>query len=384
MSKADKGKSKGKGKDKDKVNKKILVLSVDRDDDLGRKTGIKGPITGRENVLDAAVKLGLADPSDSDTNVLFRAVQMRDQWEPRAKKIEVAAVTGHEKVGTESDLRIGDQLDTILKKFKADGVILVTDGREDEFIEPVIRSKTEIISLDRIIVQQSEELETTYFILHEYLSNLMEDRRVSGLIFGLPGLWLMSFCIAYYYKRFEILYIIGGFTGFYIFSKGFGIDKILSEELAPGRFSIFTYLAALLLALVGVFNIWEHAAGTWQDIVLFRVVQLYIYANPWAPLAVLVALAGKTIDAYAHESDAEKESPSEGISVMWYYLRMWGFAISLFFMLYQVANHVVGTISLNELYMTAAVAMFFALAIWIISYRQEGKAEPKKEGAARG
>lgn len=367
----------------DKINKNILVLSVDRDNDLGRKAGMEGPIIGRKNVLDAAVSLGLADPSDSDTNVLFRAIKVRDEWKPRAKKIEVAAITGDEKVGVASDVRIGDQLEDVLKEFKADGVILVTDGREDEFIEPLIRSKTEIISLDRIIVQQSEELETTYFILQEYLHNLMEDRRVSGLIFGLPGLWLMSFCIAYYYKRMEIMYIIGGFTGFYIFSKGFGIDKILSEEFAPGRFSIFTYLAALLLAFVGFFNIWEHAPGTWQEIQLFRILQLYIYANPWIPLAVFVALAGKTIDAYAHRADSQDEPVGEK-SIMWYYLRVWGFAISLFFMLYQVANHVVGAISFEELYMTAIVAMFFALAVWIISYRQEGKSEPKKERAAKG
>jgi len=277
-------------------------------------------------------------------------------------------------------MKIGDQLGEILKRFKADGVVLVTDGREDEFIEPVIRSKTEILSVDRIIVQQSEELETTYFILHEYLRNLMEDRKVSGLLFGLPGLWLMSFCIAYYYKRLEILYIIGGFTGFYIFSKGFGIDKILSEEFAPGRFSVFTYLAALLLAFVGFFNIWEHAPSTWQEIQIFRILQLYIYANPWIPLAVFVALLGKTIDAYArHGSDSQASGRK---SVMWFYLRVWGFAVSLLFMLYQVANHVVGVISFEELYMTALVAMFFALAVWIISYRQEGKAQSKKESTA--
>ncbi|MBU7018703.1 MAG: DUF373 family protein [Theionarchaea archaeon] len=367
----------------DKIDKKILVLSVDRDDDLGRKAGLEGPIVGRENVLDAAVKLGLADPEDSDTNVLFRALKLRDEWEPQSKKIEVAAVTGDEKVGVISDVKVGDQLDLILEKFKADGVVLVTDGREDEFIEPVIRSKTTILSLDRIVVQQSEELETTYFILQEYLHNLMEDRKVSGLILGIPGLWVMSFCIAYYFKRLELLYIIGGFTGFYIFSKGFGIDKILSEEFAPGRFSIFTYLAALLLVFVGFFNMWEHAPRTWQEIQIFRIFQLYLYANPWIPLAVFVALSGKTIDAYAHRTNSQGDS-GKNTSVMWYYLRMWGFTLSLFFMVYQVASHVIGAISFEELYMTAIVAMFFALAVWIISYRQEGKTESKKESAAKG
>ena len=45
---------------------KILVLCVDRDDDIGVKTGIKGPLVGRDDNLAAATKLGLADPEDSD------------------------------------------------------------------------------------------------------------------------------------------------------------------------------------------------------------------------------------------------------------------------------------------------------------------------------
>ena len=343
---------------------------------IPKKAGLEGPIVGREKVLDAAMQLGLADPTDSDTNVLFRAVNLRDELKSAARKVEVAAVTGDEKVGVKSDEKIGDQLDRLLKSFKADGVVLVTDGREDEFVEPVIRSRTKIMSVDRIIVQQSEELETTYFILHEYISNLLEDRKVSGLLIGLPGLWIMSICISYYFDRRELLLIMGGFTGFYIFSKGFGFDRILSEEFAPGRFSIFTYLAAILLAFVGVSNIWEHAAGTWQEIQIFRILQLYIYANPWIPLAVFVALAGKTIDAYAHPP-----AEGKGASIMWYYLRVWGFAVSFFFMLYQVATHVVGVISFEELYMTASVAMFFAFAVWVISYRQQGKMEVKAESA---
>ncbi|MBU6998135.1 MAG: DUF373 family protein [Theionarchaea archaeon] len=359
-----------------KAKKDILVLSVDRDDDLGRKAGLEGPVIGREKVLDAAMKLGLADPSDSDTNVLLRAVRVRDEWAESARRIEVAAVTGDEKVGITSDIRIGEQMDTILASFKADGVILVSDGKEDEFIEPVIRSKTPILSVDRIIVQQSDELETTYFILQEYLHNLMEDRKVSGLVFGLPGLWIMAYFLAKYFNRFEILYVIGLFTGFYIFSKGFGIDKVLSEELAPGKFSIFTFLAAILLAFVGISNVWQHAPSTWQEIQLFRVLQLYIYANPWVPLAIFVALAGKTIDAYAHSATTESEESSPR-PVMWYYLRLWGFAVSLFFLLYQVANYVVGVISFDELSLTAIVAMFSALVVWVISYRQEAKIESR-------
>ncbi len=35
----------------------LLVLCVDLDDDLGRKTGIDTPVVGRDAVVDAAVAL---------------------------------------------------------------------------------------------------------------------------------------------------------------------------------------------------------------------------------------------------------------------------------------------------------------------------------------
>src|SRR5205823_6437131 len=57
---------------------KILVLCVDRDDDIGVKTGIKTPLIGREANLNAATKLGLADPEDSDVNALLSAISTYD------------------------------------------------------------------------------------------------------------------------------------------------------------------------------------------------------------------------------------------------------------------------------------------------------------------
>jgi len=44
----------------------LLVLCVDLDDDLGRKTGLQTPVIGRETIERAAVDLATADPEDSD------------------------------------------------------------------------------------------------------------------------------------------------------------------------------------------------------------------------------------------------------------------------------------------------------------------------------
>ena len=52
---------------------RILVLTVDRDNDLGIKTSIRGPVVGRRQVLTAALKLGIADPEESDTNAILGA-----------------------------------------------------------------------------------------------------------------------------------------------------------------------------------------------------------------------------------------------------------------------------------------------------------------------
>ena len=60
------------------VKKGRLVLCIDRDNDLFEKAKVSGPIVGREANLNAAIKLALADPTDTDSNTIFRAVVLAD------------------------------------------------------------------------------------------------------------------------------------------------------------------------------------------------------------------------------------------------------------------------------------------------------------------
>ena len=39
---------------------RTLVITIDRDNDLGVKAGIRGPVIGRKATLTAALKLGIA------------------------------------------------------------------------------------------------------------------------------------------------------------------------------------------------------------------------------------------------------------------------------------------------------------------------------------
>ena len=69
----------------------LLVLCVDLDDDLGRKTGIPTPVVGRNEIEHAAVSLAEADPEDSDVNVLFEGIHLHDRFAGEGETVEVAA-----------------------------------------------------------------------------------------------------------------------------------------------------------------------------------------------------------------------------------------------------------------------------------------------------
>ena len=106
---------------------------------MGEKAKVKGPLVGKQKLLDAAVALGVADPEDSDCNAIFQTVKIADDLKDKYTT-ESAIITGSHNVGIESDREIQKQLTSILKNYKADYVVLVADGSEDESVIPIIQS----------------------------------------------------------------------------------------------------------------------------------------------------------------------------------------------------------------------------------------------------
>src|SRR2546421_292854 len=104
---------------------KTLVLCVGRDDDVGTKTPIKGPLIGRDENLVGATKLGLADPEDSDVNTILTALAMYDERVSLGEDAEIATITGDVRVGPISDRILTQQLERVLEEVKPDRVFLV-------------------------------------------------------------------------------------------------------------------------------------------------------------------------------------------------------------------------------------------------------------------
>jgi len=298
---------------------KILVLSVDRDNDIGEKTGLKGPIIGNESVMKSAVDLGMADPEDSDFNAMFQAIRLSKEMK-KQYNTEVAILTGDKNVGVQSDREIARQLNHVLNNFKADYALLVTDGSQDEHTLPIIQSKVPILSINRVVVRQSERLESGYYKIKEFIEDTLEKPKVARLLFGLPAI----FFILYAFFGFEGWRIIIGVIGVYLFLKGFKLDDYilagfseLSTSLTRRRFAFFTYIVGIAVAIIATYWGYE-AAITWINIGIFEFISAFISGSVYFYfLAAAVAWIGKAL------STGERRAKTI-VSVV-----VFGFAISL-------------------------------------------------------
>ena len=230
--------------------KKVLVLCIDRDDDIGRKIKRKGPIIGEKENIETAKELIEADPEESDANAIFAAV--KTYREIKSDALDVVTLTGHVSRGYKADKIILSQLDEVLKKYKkVDGVILVTDGSDDDQVIPLILSKTKILSKKTVIIKQAKELEKSYYVIKQ----LLQEPTFARIIFGLPGIIILTIAFLQQLGVQIILFLIGA----YLILKGFGIEESIlngfrnfEETTSIERASFPLYIGALLLFLLGL------------------------------------------------------------------------------------------------------------------------------------
>ncbi len=294
---------------------KVLVLAIDRDDDFGKKAGVKGPVIGKGKCIDAALKLSLADPEDSDANVVYAAVKLYDELKKSGEfeDVEVALITGHPDVGIKSDIELGRQLDIVLKKFPADGVIPVTDGAEDEQVFPILSSRLPIISSKRVVVKQNETIETTYYVIYKYIKEILSDPEASRVFLGIPGLILLLYGIgklislSYPQSMNIISNVVAGiillFIGGYAFTRGFRIQvfKALTNEFIQFIFGVSGLLiitAGMVNAYVNIDTYAVQLMGYVPEPGLIKFI-LYIHSiNTTVIIGIGVVLVGRIIQAY--------------------------------------------------------------------------------------
>jgi putative membrane protein len=296
---------------------RIIVLSVDRDNDLGEKAEVEGPVIGKEHVIDAATKLGLKDPGDTDFNSLFEAVRVYEELRKQYDS-EIAALSGDRNVGIKSDKKISEQLNIVLKRFRANFAVLVTDGSEDEQIIPIIQSVIPILSVKRVVVKQSEQLESTYYKVKDFIKESLENPKMSRLVFGLPAIALLLIAIF----GAEGWRAIMGILGAYLVIKGFRLESYftgaaeeLSDAFTRKRFAFFMYVLGIIFAGLAAYRGYTFMTdwfvmGFFETIAAFLSASVYYF---W--LAGAVAWVGKGVSSKSRSARRIASIPIFGFAV---------------------------------------------------------------------
>ena len=238
------------------TSNRLLVICVDRDNDVGEKAGIITPVIGRDACIEAAQRLALEDPEDADSNSIFAAIKTYEDLISKGYQAEVITIAGVKSRGVQADEKLLEETKKVLEKFPANGAVIVSDGEDDESVVPVIQNILPVISVQRVVMKVSRSVEYSYAVFGKYLKMIAYDTKYSKFFLGVPGILLLIGGIATVvgYTT-EITAVLISILGGSFLIRAFDIDRAWSNWAKPtpmGFIRIFTMVAGVLLILSSI------------------------------------------------------------------------------------------------------------------------------------
>lgn len=280
------------------MKRPILVLCIDRDNDLYEKGGISGPLIGREKNLNGAIALSLADPEDPDSNAIYYSVKVYDQMRKDGHNVEVITLTGDKNLGYKADKEVSSQLDKICNELNPTSCVLISDGAADEEIIPIIKSRIKIDSTKIVFIKQAKELEKTYFVLLEKL----RDPYFAKTILGIPAILILLISLSSYLGY--GLEPVGIIIGLYLLMRIFGADELFMDVFRDFRFSFertswISYIGAFAIFAIAIFVGYQtFQKGIGLNLGNEKLIAHVVGNSMWIGyVGLLLILAGKGIDA---------------------------------------------------------------------------------------
>lgn len=276
------------------------MACLDRSGDIAGVTGVSPPIIGREAVRSLVLDVGLADPEDSGVNCLLETLRVARDLDDSDEETVVALLAGGGDT-VSAGRSIGAQIDELRANHGVDSAVVVTDSANAQQLVPVIESRLPVDSIDRVIVRQARDIESTYYLLKQFLAD--EDLRRATLV---PlGIALLAFPVLMtYVSPGAALASITAVFGLFVLYKGLGIDAYLAsvpsevrDALYSGQVSVVTYVVAAGLALIGVFAGAIGVSELANRRGLFVSAMRFTFDGvPWFAMAALAASAGHLLD----------------------------------------------------------------------------------------
>ena len=280
------------------MKRPILVLCIDRDNDLYEKAKVSGPLIGREKNLDGAVALSLADPEDPDSNAIYYAVKIHDKMKAEGHTVVLATLTGHKSLGYNADKEISNQLEKVVMEFNPTSCILVSDGASDEEILPIIKSRIKVDSTKIVFIKQAKELEKTYFVLLEKI----RDPYFAKIVIGIPAVLLILLSISSYLGL--GWQAVGVIVGLALLFRISGLEDILAGIVKDFKFSFeraswIGYIGALAIFTIGAFVGYQTLQkGANMELASEKMVAMMVGNTIWIFfIGMALVLVAKSIDA---------------------------------------------------------------------------------------
>jgi len=279
-----------------------LVVCVDRDDDIGAKTGLETPVVGWEAVRSLVTEVGIADPEDAGVNCLLESLRVARDLRDGDEEVTVAVISGAADTMVGRDRAVAAQTDDLIAEYDPDSAVVVIDSAQDERLVPIIESRVQVDAVDRVVVRQARDIESTYYLLKQFLAD--EELRQTVLV---PvGVALLAFPILLMtFGQAIAVSTITAVMGLFVLYKGLGVDDYVADlpgevrdALYSGRVSIVTYVVAAGLSLVGVFagalRVSDMTISTQG--VLIPAMAFAFASVPWLAAAAMAASTGRLLD----------------------------------------------------------------------------------------
>ncbi len=235
---------------------RLLVICIDRDNDVGEKAGINTPVIGRDACIETAQRLALEDPEDADSNAIFSAIKTYEDLISRGYEVEVITVAGVKDRGVQADEKILRETKTALQIFSANGAVIVSDGEDDESVIPVIQNVLPVVSVQRVVMKVSRTVEYSYAVFGKYLKMIAYDPKYSKFFLGVPGILLLIGGVGIVTGlTTEIFAALVSIVGGAFLIRAFDIDRAWTNWTKPtpmGFIRIFTMITGVVLILSSI------------------------------------------------------------------------------------------------------------------------------------
>jgi putative membrane protein len=281
---------------------KTLVICLHRGE---RLPDVRPPVVGRDAVESLVTTVGVADPENSRVNCLLEGLRVAEDVDGA----EVAVIAGAgESISADRD--VARQVDDLVAAHDPESAVVVVDSAEDERLVPIIESRLPVDAVDRVVVRQARDIESTYYLLKQFLA----DEQLRKTVLVPLGAALLAFPVLLFVVESTAVAVgaIAAAVGVFLLYKGLGVDEYLArlpgeirDALYSGQVSLVTYVVAAGLALVGTFaGVLGISGMDAPRVGEFILVMRFTYdAVPWVTAAALAASTGRLIDELIRDDD---------------------------------------------------------------------------------